>query len=482
MNSQSSNSLWKVDLIEYKIFGYVPRFRNTPKLLKAKNNQKLLKKLPSNKEDAQTEVNSIKSVVFNNKYHGVVKKMKTEIKKIVKSDLHRLSAQKDKKELLDFLNNEEYIQHLITSKVVKSIQGSILTTKALKASPPTYIPEELLSIMKDKENVCNPSNFFKTHCQHNKIVNNYISNLWNNKNLKSTLNQAEWSFKLVRGNLTKEEINARRKSLGKTVSEDNNGHSDLDESDDDEARDDEVDQEDIEKYAVYDNLIADSDEEEQTLQLNPEVNYSEVTDEEPSESDNDKDIESDSENEDLPVEKPLEKAKKQKKDDFFEEGSSEDDNVDDDDDDDIESKYNLPELATGYISGGSDDESFNVDNDKIVRQATSQRKNRRGQRARQKIWEKKFGKQAKHKQKEIAAVENDRKRRQLEFEERERKRQERAKEAMENAPSGSNLTPIGNKKEANTVPKEVHPSWIAKKQAEEKLKNVKFTGKKITFD
>lgn len=475
MNSQPNNSLWKVDIIEHKVFGYAPRFRNTPKLLKAKNNLKLLKKLPSSKPEAQTEIDAIKSTVFNNKYHAAINKLKTEIKKITKSDMHRLSSQKDKKDLVEFLKNDDYLQQLITSKLVKSIQGSILTTKALKASPPAYIPEDILSIMTNKENACNPTNFFKVHCQNNKIINNYISNLWNNKDLKTTLSQIEWSFKLIRGNLTKEEVNERRKSQGKGVSENNDGESDLEEEEEDESEE-ESNANDFEKYAVYDNLVAASDDEDQTADLDPEVNYNEVTDEEPSESESD--IESDIED-DKPVE-PTKKVKKAKKDDFFED----DGESDDDSEDDFETKYNLPELATGYISGGSDDENFNVDNDRVVKQATSQRKNRRGQRARQKIWEKKFGKQAKHRQKEIAEVENDRKRRQLEFEERELKRQQRAKEAMENAPSGSNLTPIGNRKDAqaHAATKEEHPSWIAKKQAEEKLKNVKFTGKKITFD
>ncbi|KAJ3731090.1 Bud-site selection protein [Lentinula guzmanii] len=58
----------------------------------------------------------------------------------------------------------------------------------------------------------------------------------------------------------------------------------------------------------------------------------------------------------------------------------------------------LPTLSTGFIRGSDSDWSDNEDNAADI----GQKKNRRGQRARRAIWEKKFGKNANHKKKEAA--------------------------------------------------------------------------------
>ncbi|CAH6719810.1 bud site selection protein 22 [[Candida] jaroonii] len=458
--------MWRLDLLEVKFFNTSPRFNKTKTLLNSKKNDKLLKKLPSSKEEAEKEILLLKSEAFQNKYHGSFKNLHKEVKKIIKSDIHKHSKD-NKQSLVEFLKNDDIIDDLITSKLVKIIQQIILVNADLKKSPPLYISEDLRAILTDKSHKSHPSKFFIDHCQNNKVINSYVSSLWNQKAIKSSLAQAEWSLKLVRG-VSKLEKDERRKQLGKKVDDAD------DEDDEDDDKDDDKD-EDSEELMVYE----DSDEEVETAKLDPNVNYNEITDEEPSD---------DESTYPEPTKQPKSKSKK---DDFF------------DSDDDMESKYNLPQLTTGYYSGGSDDEEFDADNDKVVKQVTTQRKNRRGQRARQKIWEKKFGKKAKHKEKEIAAIQDDRKRRQLEFEERERKRQAKAQ------PTGANNQPLGERKPpsvgtpvgsttgstgsttgSSTVqsfaPKEPlgeeHPSWKAKKMAEEKLKNVKFQGKKITFD
>ncbi|KAJ7185606.1 Bud-site selection protein [Mycena filopes] len=59
----------------------------------------------------------------------------------------------------------------------------------------------------------------------------------------------------------------------------------------------------------------------------------------------------------------------------------------------------LPSLAVGYIRGGSSDSGFEDDVD-VDGDGGGERKNRRGQRARRAIWEKKFGRGANHKKKE----------------------------------------------------------------------------------
>lgn len=498
----SNNALWKVDLLEHKFLGYPVRYRKTSKLLGAKHNQKLMKKLPNSRAEAEKEILTIKADVFGKKYHGATSKLHSEVKKVIKADIKKFQKDGQKKDLVSFLENEQFLDDMVVSKVIKVIQQAILTTKEAREDKPHYLGE-VRNIISDKDDKRNPSKFFKDHCQSNKDINNYVSNLWNNKGIKTTLGTIDWSFRLVRGNLTTEEVTKRKVETGRQVDEDSDSAesgSDSDsesDGDSDSDSDDEGEEEiqvenskrvseikdlteaDFEKYAVYDNLVGDSEEEQPDL--DPNINYNEVTDEEPSDEESGDDESEDSgeiDNEGVKL------NKKQAKDDFFaSDGDSS--NEESSDEETIEKKYNLPELTTGYYSGGSDDEdNYQVDDDKVVKQATTQRKNRRGQRARQKIWEKKYGKNAKHKQKETQAYENDKKRRQAEFEERERKRQQRAKEAIENAPSGTNLTPLGERgsNAQKEVPKHEHPSWLARKAAEDKMKNAKFTGKKITFD
>lgn len=475
----TSSTLLRLDLLEVKYLENLPRYHKTKQLLGAKNNQKLLKKLPATRQDALTEILTLKTSIFDLKYYGCHRKVSKEVRKIIKADFNRFSKANEKPKLVEFLKDEQIIETLITSKLVKLIQSTILTSKELKTNPPKYISETVFTILTDKSNPANPSKFFIDHCQKDKEVNSYVSNLWNKKEVKKASDEAEWSFRLVRGNVTKQEKDSRRKSLGKAVKEQLDSESE-DEEEEDEDEDEEDSEEaeakipedilDDENFRFYDN----NSDSEQVPELDPNVDYNQVTDEEPSELEEELEEEDDDDEEERGKKR---KASEIENDDFFA-GSS-------DEEDTMETKYNLPQLAGGYYSGGSDDEdNYNVDDDSVVKKATTQRKNRRGQRARQKIWEKKYGTKAKHKQKEITAINDDRQRRKLEYEERVRKREEYAKQAMENAPSGSNTEPLGTRSSPapeKPAPKE-HPSWQAKKLADEKLKNVKFSGKKITFD
>ena len=122
-------------------------------------------------------------------------------------------------------------------------------------------------------------------------------------------------------------------------------------------------------------------------------------------------------------------------------------------------------------------------------------KESKGQRARQKIWAKKYGKEAKHVKKNQEILASERERRQMEFEERQRKRELKAKLLAEKQQTGANSLPLGERKPttsntASTIPqllgstvateeKSIHPSWEAKRLEKEKLKNVKFQGKKL---
>ncbi|KAF6071894.1 BUD22 family protein [Candida albicans] len=409
--------MWKLDLLESKFNKSTPRFPHTKKLLIASNhNHKLLKKIPKSPEDAQVEIEKIKSDIFQKKYHSAYSKLAKEVeKKTIPVD------------------DKEFVSKLITSKLIKIIQSACLNPKELKTNPPTYIGQHLREIVIDKSNECNPSSFYITFCQNDKAVNNFVANLWNNKNVKKILDEIEWSFRVVRGNLTRQEKDSRIKaSVG--------------EEDDSEDEHKSLDLEDAyDKFAIYDKVDNGSGGEEQQPELDPNVNYNEVTDEEPSEEESSEDS-----SDDFFEDEPPKKKQKQSQDS----GKS----------------FNLPQLASGYFSG--------------VKEITTQRKNRRGQRARQKIWAKKYGKEAKHVKKNQEILASERERRQMEFEERQRKRELKAKLLAEKQQTGANSLPLGERKPttSNTARKIIHPSWEAKRLEKEKLKNVKFQGKKVVFD
>lgn len=141
----------------------------------------------------------------------------------------------------------------------------------------------------------------------------------------------------------------------------------------------------------------------------------------------------------------------------------------------------LPSLSVaGYVSGSESEPEDLAD-------FVAPRKNRRGQRARQKIWEQKFGERAKHLTREdrnkgwdprYGAQSND-----------QRQGRRRRRNSFDKAvASAANLTALGkprmaadtNKHKDNEGP--LHPSWEAKKAAKEKNKTAAFQGKKISFD
>lgn len=155
----------------------------------------------------------------------------------------------------------------------------------------------------------------------------------------------------------------------------------------------------------------------------------------------------------------------------------EDGEEDEDKDKKPSKKIVLPSLTSGYISGGEDEAEL-LKADEQIKGKTTHRRNRRGQRARRKIWEKKYGKFAKHIVKEREEWHAQRQRMELEYEarvekraEKQKKREQRMKEKME------------RQKEIEARRKEpLHPSWVAKRKLEESMSHVKFQGKKMKFD
>jgi hypothetical protein len=145
----------------------------------------------------------------------------------------------------------------------------------------------------------------------------------------------------------------------------------------------------------------------------------------------------------------------------------------------------LPSLMSGYISGS--ESASDVDGD-----IAPARKNRRGQRARQAIWEKRFKEKAKHLHsgkhsggkdagwdpKRGAVGKEDGKpwkrgvRAPLERQGRQGRQTQSDQSEVKQ--------PVKEHKRDDQGP--IHPSWEAAKKAKEKNLTAPFQGKKITFD
>ncbi|KAI9723840.1 MAG: hypothetical protein M1828_004090 [Chrysothrix sp. TS-e1954] len=152
----------------------------------------------------------------------------------------------------------------------------------------------------------------------------------------------------------------------------------------------------------------------------------------------------------------------------------------------------LPTLTTGYVSGSSSDiESVS---------APPLRKNRRGQRARQAIWEKKFGAKAKHLKAGAGAgaTQGRRDRRDDGWDLQRGAVEEGADRGKGYRPgwargkgdrassgamgSGGNAVAVASRKVTGGE-RPLHPSWEAKKRAKEKGEGAAaFQGKKMVFD
>ncbi|KAL2119850.1 hypothetical protein VTJ04DRAFT_6811 [Mycothermus thermophilus] len=355
-----------------------------------------------------------------------------------------------------------------------------------------------------------------------------------------------------------------KEKKSKTKSEKESGTSSgKDEKPQSDSGEDEIDEEDEEKaVAELDKLLGlGSDEEsgsdEEILikgrsrkpsakELDPmEI----TTEEEDDNSNDDEDSEEDSDEDGASEDDRSERsAKAESSDDFFdfsaaekEDSTSEDDETSESDQDDsdndssssgsrsppakrpatskqkekrsgkAESVWALPALMTGYISGS--ESASEIDEAPV-------RKNRRGQRARQAIWEKKYGDKARHLQKQKNARDEgwDLKRGAVDpgakpwkkgirnpLLDKGKKDKDAAADGGDSGQKGGNpkgrtngpashagkSTSKDSKPSQGPPPKKpqrarddtgpLHPSWEAKRKAKEQL-TAPFQGKKITFD
>ncbi|EDU49472.1 BUD22 [Pyrenophora tritici-repentis] len=150
----------------------------------------------------------------------------------------------------------------------------------------------------------------------------------------------------------------------------------------------------------------------------------------------------------------------------------------------------LPALSHAAYFSGSESEASDLDED------VAPRKNRRGQRARQKIAELKFGQKAKHLEKAQRNAGWDPKRGAVSDDKHQRK----GKPTTGRGPqqSGTNAEPLGDRRDKKDRKMglgvkrddkgELHPSWQAAKMAKESkklkidLSGSKMAGKKVVFD
>jgi hypothetical protein len=137
----------------------------------------------------------------------------------------------------------------------------------------------------------------------------------------------------------------------------------------------------------------------------------------------------------------------------------------------------LPSLtAGGYLSGSESDATD-------VEELVAPRKNRRGQRARQAIWEKKYGETAKHVQTTKKSSKNegwDAKRGAV-FRDKDGWR-DGQKDKKRSQSDNPNLEEVTKKPKKRDDEGRLHPSWEAAKKAKEHKPTAAFQGKKIVFD
>ncbi|SMN21776.1 similar to Saccharomyces cerevisiae YMR014W BUD22 Protein required for 18S rRNA maturation and small ribosomal subunit biogenesis [Maudiozyma saulgeensis] len=467
------NLIFKLDNLEYQIHylqgtidNFQPRLPHTSKLynVKGRKNQKRLQqKLSSlNEKKLLQEINSLKVTILDNKIHNAEKHLTKNFQKAITDDIRKNIESSD-------TTVDEFINSIIISKLLKLTRGRVMkmvNQRQLDSIPNWYGNHEFEQIWKDKTNKKNPSHVWNELVMKIDGAAKFVSSTMNNGKVKEIISTYENGINVLLGIAIKEAKQLEKKEV---IEEESDGEEEVSKSedDDDEEDDDEenisieddlVPDQDIDEETLkqYDTLLADSDGDSETeggIALDNDINYNEVTDEEPS----------------------------------------------DDEDGSTEKKYNLPQLMNGYYSGDEEEASdLDEHEEKLVREQTKapEKKNRRGQRARRRIWAQKYGREANHVQREIEEKKNEREKRQREYEERVEKRA--AKQAKLDKVN-ANLIPIANAKKMGgnysgssigitskeTVHKSVnenHPSWVAKKQAEEKLKNAKFAGKKITFD
>jgi hypothetical protein len=499
------NTLFKLDLLQTYYLQKPARFGVTKQMMRSekyqlkKSNQSLStnskrvekqkhKLLQLTRNEAFEMIKKLQCEVFEKKIHFFEIALNRAMIKVLKKERQKLiplQSEKDEKlkndlnekiKVIDSIinkNNSIVLQNNIKHKILKILIKTFPDKFDVKNDKFEGIPENYIDYLKNmKEN--NP------YKGNGDILNNLLSKIYADKSIKEIIENIS-SLELVWGpkKYSKNNDEGLKEFEEDNESENEVGISGMD-SDNEEVEQEKGEfDEDYEKlYEGYkDYIVASSDEEDGDgdendkgnnndntgFILDPSINYNEITDEEPSDDD---EFDENLQQEDIKIKE----SKRSLEDDDFFAQEQEPDNK--------KSKratmkdIQLPALAVGYYSGGESDEETK---DSLVDEITTTRKNRRGQRARQKIWEKKYGKGAKHVVKEQQRDKSERERLRLEYEARKIKREEKEREREQREQERE-------EKKKKQQEKTLHPSWEAKIKAQESLKKAKFQGKKITFD
>ncbi|SCU92009.1 LAFA_0F07338g1_1 [Lachancea sp. 'fantastica'] len=486
------NLIFKLDNLEYQFHhlngtlnDFKPRLKNTARTFNAKGkktSKKISKLLESaNLNETNVQLTSLRAEIVQKKAFHLENKLTSLLEKTLQqqySTLLKKHNQKNEDKLKTLKTLDEkytlpvFCKLFAKSRVCKLLVAKITPTKTAKADPPVWFKDsEYFLAAQDKTHTYNPSRVWNEVVVSTSGCEKLLSQTMAGPKIKELMSAFDSGMDMFLNNKKTKEVELPSVSAKKEEAEesDSDSGSESEESDDDGSNaevPEDVDEDEILKQ--YEGLLVGSDDEDNDVaasSLDPTINYNEITDEEPSEdSEGEDDLasseDSDSDSEDKPASKRQKTEKAPGKDKK------------------TTKKAVLPELMAGYYSGGSDDEFSDADVAPEPIDNAPKRKNRRGQRARQKIWEKKFGKTANHVQKRMQEAQSERQQRQVEYEQRVAKRESKARE-REEAQARHN----SEQKRPEQISKstQVHPSWEAKKQAEEKQKAAKFQGKKIVF-
>lgn len=475
------NLIFKLDNLEYQyhhlngsLNDFKPRLNGTTKLYNAKGKKtskkvtKILNEITL--PEVTKELNELRTEIFNKKSYSLDKNLRSFLRKHI---TQYRPTKKNKKDFTPVIEDikakydlEDFIELVSKSKIIKLIFTKIVATK--RSSPlDWFVEHEFWKIHNDKTQEFNPSRIWTEVILKIDKCDQLISTLMNSdkcKELISSFNSGMDVFLAI--NRERKEQNAVKnkeaKHEGAASDSDNSEENKIPKKIKDSKTGDADNVSDIDDEILeqYDGMLVGSDEDEndgaERFSLDPKVNYNEVTDEEPDQSEDE-------------------------------------DETNDEDDSDVEPRRKkhqaqLPELMGGYYSGGDSDSEIDSGEDRVAREqisVTEKKKNRRGQRARRKIWEKKFGREAKHIQREVENDLAERKKRQVEYEARVVKRSAKAADIEAKRAAGRENKENFEKSYKHPTKTELlseHPSWVAKRNEEAKLKYAKFQGKKVKFD
>lgn len=404
----------------------------------------------------QAKIKELRVKVVEQKVHHYSKDVQKALKKAKTTEAlkinKRIKAQEGNEEKIKKLQEEQSelkgidVALLTSIHSVRTMQKAFMPTQEERDDPPDFLPDSIAKPTDDS-----PLITFNKTASHSLMT--VAARLCNTAAVKaaceSMVTAVKYAVKIVKKE-TATEIAKRKKQEKKER----------------KAKAKALEDSDTEEFKKYSGMIAASSDEESDEETGQSILGTtrapagdNVSEDEADGADdffvfpeNDDDDESD---EEMTENSSLKKKKDEKK---------------------KEEKYVLPALASGYFSGGSDDEmedeprdrGYDLSNDAIVKEATTQRKNRRGQRARRQIAELKYGKNANHLKKEQEQKQQKWAQRQVEFEKREARRKELGIER----PEQKKLPELPEKKP-------LHPSWEAKKKLS--AAPVKFEGKKVVF-